>query len=253
LIPAAAVGGAVMAAIGGAGASQALYAALMYALVVFGSWALARELMPDDHHSAFISMVLAVLLMMRKEMAGVLILFATLGLVRIVNRSTGLKARISDSVIVMLLTFWIIYGTQSPYFGAVAALAFVSDGMLNDALRRQWLFALVCLGGMIVYMVDHDIGLAYFSAPDTLAEWIGTLFLLIFALNILLLKSVRSCVDTGPETMDLGRVRAGMAVGLFAALQGLTRREDVVLLIATIAGLCIGMIFRKAFTNPARS
>jgi len=250
LLPLAAILGVTVALIGGEQGSEIALHGVSLLLIVFASWALARELDPDDNPAAFIAMAVAVYAAMTVDSPGILIVFTTLGLARIVNRSTGLPARISDSIVVLLLTFWVIYGTQSPLFGVVAALAFILDGTLRNPLRHQWIFGLVCLGGAIVYMVDHDIGSGLISVPDSLFEWLSYLFLLIFALNTLLLKKVYSSVDVGTEKLDLSRVRGGMAVGLMAALQGISRPEGVVVIVAVIAGICIGMAFRKAFRTP---
>jgi hypothetical protein len=250
LIPLGAVIGAVAAWVDGQSGVQLLQQALLFLLIVFGSWALARELDPDDHAAAFISMAAALFAALIVDAPGILIVFTTLGLVRIVNRSTGLVARMGDSVIVMLLALLVIYSTKSPFFGIVAALAFILDGSLKEPLRHQWVFGLVCLGGTIVYMVDNDIGVGHLSAPDSLFEWLALLFLLIFALNTILLRKVHSKGDSSGKRLDLSRVRGGMAVGLFAALQGIVRPDDVVIIVATIAGICIGMAFRKGFKAP---
>lgn len=250
LLPAGAVIGAVSSWMGGDPAIQVLQQAMMFLLLVFGSWALARELDPDDHLAAFIAMAAAVLAALAVAGPGLLIVFATLGLVRIVNRSTGLVARISDSIICVLLVLLVMYSTGSPFYGVVAALAFFLDGSLKEPLRQQWIFGLVCLGGTVVYMVDHDIGLGPVPAPDTLFEWLALLFLLIFALNTLLLKKVFSKGDANGKVLDLNRVRGAMAVGLFAALQGIMRPAGVVIIVAVIAGICIGMAFRKGFKAP---
>jgi hypothetical protein len=242
--------GAVTAWMNGQAGVQLLQQALLFLLIVFGSWALARELDPDDQVAAFISMAAAVFAALVVEAPGILIVFTTLGLVRVVNRSTGLAARKADSVLVMVLALLVIYATESPFFGIVAALAFILDGSLKEPLRHQWIFGLVCLGGTVVYMVDHDIGLGQLSLPDSLFEWLALLFLLIFALNTLLLKKVHSKGDMSGKTLDLGRVRGGMAVGLFAALQGIARPDGVVIIVASIAGICIGMAFRKGFKAP---
>ena len=250
LMPAGAVIGAVSSWMGGGAAIDVLQQAMIFLLVVFGSWALARELDPDDHLAAFIAMAAAVLAALAVDGPGLLIVFATLGLVRIVNRSTGLVARKSDSIICVLLVLLVMYSTGSPFYGVVAALAFFLDGSLKEPLRHQWIFGLVCLGGTVVYMVDHDIGLGPVSAPDTLFEWLALLFLLIFALNTLLLKKVFSKGDANGKVLDLNRVRGAMAVGLFAALQGIMRPAGVVIIVAVIAGICIGMAFRKGFKAP---
>jgi hypothetical protein len=251
LMPLGAVVGAISAWMDGQTGLGLLQQAIYFLLVIFGSWALARELDPDDHTAAFISMAAGFFAALIVSAPGILIVFVTLLLVRIVNRSTGLVARMPDSVIVMLLVFLVIYATESPFFGIVAALAFILDGSLKEPLRHQWVFGLICFGATIVYMVDHDIGLTHLSVPDSLFGWLALLFLLIFALNTLLLKKVHSKGDASGTTLDLGRVRGGMAVGLFAALQGIVRPDEVVIIVATIAGICVGMAFRKGFKAPA--
>jgi hypothetical protein len=250
LLPLAALVGAVVAWLDGAGPLQALQQAVIFALILFASWALARELDPDDNAAAFISLACGMLVAVFVDSPGVLIVFVSLGLVRIVNRSTGLAARKTDSAILMVLSIIVIYVTESPLFGAVAALAFILDGTLQDPLRRQWLFGLVCLGATIVYMVDHDISPGLVRAPDSLFEWLSLLFMLIFALNILLTRTVNSRGDVNDRPLDPSRVRGGMAVGLFAALQGIHAPAGVVVMVAVIAGICIGMAFRKGFRPP---
>lgn len=253
LLPVGGLIGAVASWMAHESAVLALQQALEFVLIVFGSWALARELDPDDHLAAFISMAAAVWVALVVDGPGLLIVFATLGLARIVNRSTGLAARLSDSVLCVLLTLLVMYSTDSPFFGLVAALAFILDGSLKEPFRQQWIFGLVCIGGTIVYMVDHDIGLGPVPAPDNLFEWLALLFLLIFALNTLLLKKVWSKGDASGKVLDLNRVRGGMTVGLVAALQGITQPSSVVIIVAVIAGICIGMAFRKGFKAPVSS
>jgi hypothetical protein len=250
LMPVAAVLGAFLAWSQGDTGLMILQRALGLALVLFGSWALARELDPDDNTAAFISMAAAIVAAVVVEPPGILIVFVTLGLVRIVNRSTGMPARVTDSLLLTALSIGMMYLLHSPFFGAVAALAFFLDGSLKEPLRRQWLYGLVCLGGSVVYTVDHGFSFSRVTAPDTLFEWISLLFLIIFALDALLLKRVRSHGDTNRKTLDVARVRGGMAVGLLAAAQGVREPDSVVIIVATIAGLCIGMAFRKGFKVP---
>jgi hypothetical protein len=230
--------------------SQLLQQALNFTLIVYGSWALGRELDPDAPGTAFLCMTAAVIAALVVESPGLLIVFTTLGLVRIVNRSSGLAARKSDSFIILLLVLVVMYATDSPFYGAVAGIAFVLDGSLKEPLRHQWVFGLICVGGTIVYMVDHDKGFGGIVAPGSLFAWLTLLFLLIYALNILLLKSVKSKSDAKEKALDLNRVRGGMSVGLLAAVQGIYRPQEVVLVIAVIAGICFGMAFRKGFKTP---
>jgi hypothetical protein len=235
----------------GSGAVMAVPAAAWFALIVFGSWALARELDPDDNPAAFISLAAGLLVALTVGAPGVLVVFVTLGLARIVNRTTGLAARKSDSAVLAVLSILVIYTTASPLYGLVAGLAFILDGSLKEPLRHQWLFGLVCIGATIVYMVDHDVGPGQLSPPDSLLEWLGLLALLVFALNALLTRKVHARADVNRRRLDVNRVRGSMAVGLAAGLQGITRPESVAVIIAVIAGICVGMAVRKGFRAPA--
>jgi hypothetical protein len=129
-------------------------------------------------------------------------------------------------------------------------MAFIVDGSLREPLRHQWVFGLVCIGGTIVYMVDHDTGFGPFDVPGSLFSWVVLLFLLIFALNTILLHTVHAKGDATRKALVLGRVKAGMLVGLFAAVQGIYRPDQVVVIVAVIAGICFGMAFRKRFKAP---
>lgn len=250
LLPAAALLGLVMGWLRTGNLGGVVYQAALFPLVVYGAWALARELDPDDTPIAFLSLALGLVAALVVESPGILIVYVTLGLVRMVNRSSGLPARRSDSILVMVMSIVVIYATQSPLFGAVAALAFFLDGSLRLPERSQWVYGFICLGGMIVYMVDHDIGFPIMHWPRSLAEWISLMFILIFALDTLLFKKFRSRSDVGGGRLDPARVRGGMTVGFLAALQGLNRPEEVVILVSAIAGLCIGLAFRKSFKAP---
>ena len=75
--------------------------------------------------------------------------------------------------------------------------------------------------------------------------------LLVLALDMFRLKNVCSSGDIDGKKLDLSRVKGGMAIGLFAAFQGLADVEDVIILVASVAGIGIGMAFRKAFQAPA--
>lgn len=252
LAPLAAVAGLAGSLYGGADFQAALNTAFIQAAAVFGTWALARELMPDDHVSAFISMALGFAATLTFTAPGLLVVFATLLLVRVINRSSGLAARTRDSVIVTLLVIWTVYSSQSPWFGAVGALTFFLDGILYKPVKRQWWFALICLGSMVVYIVDHDAEWWGIVVPDSLLKWLAILAMLIFCLNFLLCKKIHSRGDVGHVRLDLRRVKAGMAIGVLATLQGLEAIPQVILLIATIGGLCLGIAFRRAFRNPVK-
>lgn len=243
--------GALTAWNSGQPTAQILQQAGSFLLIVYGSWALARELDPDNPMTAFISLAAGMLVALLVDSPGVLIVFAVLALTRMVNRSSGREFRLADSIIALVLALLVIYSTESPFFGVVAGVAFILDGSLREPLRRQWLFAFLCFGGAVVYVVDHHSGFSQLEPPGSLFAWLALLFLLIFALNTVLLKSIRSTDGAGGKPLDAARVKAGMWIGIFAALQGIARPSEVAILVAVIAGISLGMAFRKGFNAPA--
>jgi hypothetical protein len=235
--------------------SQTLMFALATALAAFGGWAMGRELDPDDQPAAFIALAVSVLVILFIGPAAgnhhLLVLFTCLGLVRQVNRTTGLEARLSDSVILLALTLWVIYGTANPLFGLVAAASFALDATLEKPLRRQLIFALLSFGATVVYMVDHDIGRGVYEIPQTLPQWWAAVAAVVFALNMLLMREVTSVADVSRRKLDPARVRGGMAVAAVAVAQGLPEVTEVALLAAVIAGVCLAWAFRRSFRTPA--
>ena len=181
---------------------------------------------------------------------GLLILFTTLGLARQVNRTTGLEARMSDSLILLVLSLWVIYSDVNPLFGLVAAVSFFLDGYLARPLRRQWVFALFSAGAFIVYLVDHDLDQGLYSLPQTFPQWSAALIAVVFALNLLSGRQYSSVADVGRKKLDATRIRGGMLVALLAVIQGLPDIRDVGLLAAVLAGVCLSSAFRRSFTNP---
>lgn len=252
LLPLAAIMGLAWSVRAGAELVPALQSAGVFALVVFGTWALARELLPDDHVAAFISMALGFLAALAFQHPGLLVLFTTLGLVRVVNRSTGLRARPSDSMVVTGMVIWTVYSSASPWFGAVAALAFFLDGVLSKPAKKQWLYSVVCFGSMVVYIVDYDVVWWRVLVLDSLLEWLAVLTLLLFSLNLVLMKKIHTKGDTDNVRLNIQRLKAGMAIAMLATLQGLQDMPQVILLVATIGGMCLGIAFRRAFRSPAK-
>jgi hypothetical protein len=75
---------------------------------------------------------------------------------------------------------------------------------------------------------------------------------LILSLNLLLLKKVHSRGDVNGKRLSPERVKAGTGIALLAYLQGLDQMPEVILLVATIGGLCLGIAFRRSFRSTAK-
>jgi len=233
LMPAAATIAAVVAAVRGDGLGAIAAQALVGPVTAFGAWALARELAPDDNPAAFISMALAFAASLTADSPSLLLLFATLGMVRIVNRTVGPPARLTDSVAVLglvLATAWI---TQSPVLPVVGAVAFALDASLEHGVRRQLALAVLALAGAAVAVRVLDPAAANHAIPVGLGASVGAVSV-GFGIAIARTRRVRSLADVTGQPLSVNRVRAGMFIGLLVAAQAVLRGTEGLALSALV-------------------
>lgn len=245
LLPAAAGVAAAMALLRGSGLPEIALSALFGAAAAVAGWSFARELTPDLERLAFLGMLLAFGAFLTVESSSLLLLIAVQFLVRIVNRSVGLPARVIDSVFVAALTVGSAWGGAFPGLGLVGALAFGLDASMSERLRRQWFFSGVCLAAAW-FCLDRQ-GLSW--TPETLPATAGGLLLMVtVALGLTVRRTgrVTSLADATGTPLSSARVRAGMAVGLLAGLQALTRGqaglEAAALVWAVLASVPLGAL-----------
>lgn len=197
--------------------SDPMSAALNGALVAFVAWAFTRELAPDYNAAAFVALVLAWVANVALGTSLVLLGFVALLLVRLVNRSTGPRWRLLDTVGVLGFCIWAAMKTQQPLILIVAAGAFTLDATLRDPLRRHFFAAVVCIAAFI-WMLSGDVRLL--ASDLTARDWglVGA-----FAVGIVLMVAASpepvSYCDTSPDRLDRLRVNAGLVTGWLAAVQ----------------------------------
>ncbi len=224
--------GAMIAAVsvtwvpGLAGISR-LWAAALGAGAVLGGWALGRELAPDDQRAAFVALMLGFGTLLAVPGVSLVLLFATLMLTRMVNRTVGLPATTLDSVVVLLLSGWAVADTGSPAVGVVAALAFGLDAWLPDGRRRQWGFAALCLvmvAALAGGAAEQDRVVSSPIVVDVPGAWIlvGALVVATLVLHgSLTVRALRSTCDATGDPLSVDRVRWGVVVALLIGVQGL--------------------------------
>ncbi len=257
LMPAAgAVAAFVQGVQGDGGPIAAGTAALVAAAVVFGGWALTRELAPDDSPAAFVSAGLGFVTALVVGAPSLLLLFVTLLLARVVNRTVGLPARVTDSLAVAGLTVWAMASLVSPLVGVVGALAFAADALLNDGRKRQLIFAAACLAGTGVALLRHGLGPADAGPLTTGQVWLVAGVGAAYATAIVRTRRVASVGDATGAPLSLSRVRAGMLIGLLVAFQALTAGsaglEDASLVWASLAGVALGYAGKRMRRAAAR-
>ncbi|WP_319402028.1 hypothetical protein [uncultured Anaeromusa sp.] len=113
--------------------------------VVFLTWALGREVDPDANVVAFLAIVPALVLSVLVGVPDFSLLFLALLLFRVVNRSIGLPAKRSDSLLVLVLASWLAW--SGAWYGLVCStVAFLLDSILVNPLPRHRWFGSGCCG-----------------------------------------------------------------------------------------------------------
>ena len=252
LTPVAALIASMVTLIQGDGGRASATGALVAFLLVFGCWALGREIAPDDNSAAFVGAALAFITVWWWPSPSLLLLFTAVALARIVNRTTGLTARLGDSVIVTALVIWTMVSLQNPLAGVAAALAFSLDAHMADPNRRQWSFAAVCLTAVVlqVWLTGSDnLEATFLPNPQYV---IAAVMLLAFLVPTLSLRSVSSRGDVGGLALNPSRVRGGMLVvwllALQAGLKGPGAIEMVMPLLAVMAGVVLAGLASRVST-----
>jgi len=202
--------------------SSALAAALSganAALSAFLAWALTRELSPDDSGSAFVAAALAwlawALVGHQSLLAAVVVLIS----VRLVNRSTGKAALASDTL--LLVPLFVFAGwTESWTLSAVGAAAFALDGVLlaapGQAERTGHRGVAALLFGFAAFLVAT--GRAGFGIPDWPEVLVPIVMALLALATALAYPTPRSCGDVDGHPLVHLRVRAGLLLGVAAAV-----------------------------------
>jgi len=199
--------------------------ALACAGALFGGWALGRELDPDRQEAAFVAMAGALATALLVPSASLLLLFTTLLLIRVVNRTAGPPATVLDAGGVLGLTAASIHLLGHPGFGVAAAVAFAADTLLGGP--RRHLVAAAMAGGLCAWGWTDAAGDA---SPDGSLPSPGitvTVGLIIVGYVVALARTrrVSSVQDRSGESLDPRRVRWGMGIALLCAVATLDRGD----------------------------
>ena len=246
LMPVVGLTAGVLTLMQGVGIRASASSAIVVLLLVFACWALGRELAPDDNPAAFLGVGLAIVAWWWWPSPSPLLIFVALALARVVNRSTGLTARVSDSMIVSALVILAIVGLRSPLVGLVAALAFLLDARLANPNTRQWLFVVFFLAATGVQMLlvgGESLAITFGPPPHYVVAGVTLAAFLMLSLGV---GEVASLGDIGGLALNTARVRGGMLVvwllALQAGLQGPRALETAMPVLAAMAGVVLGSL-----------
>ena len=209
------VAGTIFRLVSGDGVLDSLGWGFWTGLGVFLTWALARELDPDHDYSAFVAAGLMLVAALVWERPNFLILFWLLLAMRIVNRSVGLPAKMTDSLLVLALGGWLAWSV-SWLLGLSMTVAFFLDSRLHEPNRRHIVFEAAAFLIAIISAFFQEsvavVGLSIFLGGLCLLS--GMLFLLVVYHS----RTLKTVTDVGKKPLDAKRVQASQLLLLATAV-----------------------------------
>ena len=220
-------------------------------LSVFLSWALARELHPDAPMAAFVAVGLSSIALWFWPYPDLQLLFFILLILRLINRSTGIPARIPDLVLMICYTAWLLYGGQL-IAGILATAAFWSNSKAPEP-QAAHKYAALLTGLLTILAIAQD---PFQTWPGSIS--ISTNIIIIalstaFALFIRTVKEVKSRTDATDTPLHLHRLRSAQAIVLLAVAVFSLWHGDTFFSRLSPIWASFGGIFLYAAFQPIRS
>jgi hypothetical protein len=225
-----------------------LVAAIVGGGVVLGTWALGRELAPDDQVAAFVAMALGFAAYLSVDDASLILLFLAMMLCRVVNRTVGPSATIPDRIGVLGLTGLSAWRLAAPELWLVTALAFALDGRHGRDAAPSWISAGLAAAFMGLQILLFPSAGASMNplGGNTVITALATIALLGFIAVIARTRAVRALTDATEEPLSPARVRDGMVVVSVLALRSLVlgppAMAQTALVWATMTGVVLSSV-----------
>jgi MFS family permease len=237
--------------LGGYAWGEAIGPSVGIAFSVFISWAISREISPDYPYSAYFGVAIVIIMIIYIDSIlhpHYLSLFWILFFSRALNRSTGIKPKLFDSVLIIGLTLWLSF-TYSWIAGIIASFAFWLDASLKNPQPRHKIMALLSL---LIAVVSFIINPIFLSGTLIYAEVLTLLIVSILFLSfIFMTKEVKSKADFTPQILDKQRLRFTQAFSmisllLFAMIRGADAFYGLAPLWTAMGGVFIHSLFVRS-------
>ena len=164
---------------------EAVLNAFYFGISIFLSWAICREIDPDNNTSAFLAVLISFISLMFFTGQELLILFWLLLTLRLINQIVGKEASVFDLII--LLGFAVFFAFDGyPLLVLLLTAAFFADAFLESKNKKSLMFGILT-GALFVYTI-FDYG--FVVAPENYVFVIALILLFVpFSLTSTNLKS----------------------------------------------------------------
>jgi len=183
-------------------------------IIVFLTWAVSRELDPDNDLSAFVAVTLVLIFIPLLEQASVLPIFWILLMLRTLNRSSGVRPGVLDMLFILILGT-LLTSTASWIYGLLTALGLLLDSKLPPSDRLH--FWAGTLMGIITLLSVLTEGLIL---PDISFSTFPILIIvaILFLPVIMGSSEIKSVADRTEEKLDPTRVIMAQLMALVVVL-----------------------------------
>jgi hypothetical protein len=192
------------------------FAAAGLGLTVFLTWAICREIDPDRDLSAFVASGFAFVGVLLWGLPDLAVIFWLLLTVRVVNRTTGLRATALDFIAVLSLATWLAFRVWWP-IGAFTAVAFLLDGWLVQPHLRHRILGFVALA--------ITLGAAFlgatswsFHGPAWASCGMAMVLCMVFVPVFVAARELTTLADDTKERLSTSRVRASQMLALLVGV-----------------------------------
>lgn len=189
-------------------------------LSVFLVWALGREIDPDHHLTAVMAAVGQVVILTLVGGQGLLFLFWALLAFRILNRTTGLRAGLADTIFLTALSLWLSYRLSGVIAGASAAI-FLADASMREPNKKHFIPGMLLTGAAIYFWLSGSFwwpGFENYPVKLGLVICISLVYFLAIYNN----RNLSSTGDQTGEPLSSSRVQLtqfiALAVGILYPL-----------------------------------
>ncbi|WP_440951720.1 hypothetical protein [Methanococcoides sp. FTZ1] len=184
-------------------------------ITVFLVWAISREVDPDHETAAFVPVILSLVPVIFFGMNPLLAMYWLLLISRIVNRSTGSKAGILDSLTSLLLGMYLSFEITW-FFGIITSASLFIDSRISATDRISLILSALAISGTL-YIIVRGTGIPI--TDISLVKAVALLsMLLLFLPTLLGSKRPQSKGDRTGEPLEAIRVKACMAIFLATAI-----------------------------------
>lgn len=192
---------ALASAINGETNYSSLIAGIRTGLLMFLLWAISRELDPDNDWSAFVTVFLALAVVIFSEIPPLISFVWLIMLLRIVNHSTGIPAGIMDSLLIAVIGIVLAYNTSYIY-GILTTAGFILDSRLKYPAKHHFLTGILLMVISVIILIEKGGVVFTYQLENMLLFVFGTVLFLPAIVGPAKLKSVG---DRNGKTLDAVR------------------------------------------------